>query len=279
MRLAWVVFMGVSVVGCGSCGDDAQVEGEHPYVRCALREPSVEIESHEGVSINLDGRVLDVRGLTQVHAFAVGDGSRADLPEGPVLVLGGFARNEALADSVIEDLGSRLAFLLPGGEDDPEVIDDVLDAPHHIDLRGVHVLALEGFDLLVLPGAADGRYALGDASCGYGDADVEALRETVEGRERPRAWLSWNAPAGVSDLGFEGAHVGDPRLDLAQGGIFAFPATTSGPSEEAGASLEHAATVPRWGGFNERHDGAPVPPGVLEIHLEAEGLRSTFRPL
>lgn len=276
MRLASLL---VLLTGCGSCGDGARVDGPHPYVRCALREPSVELESYAGVSFSLQGRVLDVRGLTRLHGFAVGEGSRAELPDGPVLVLGGFARNEALAESVVEAIGSRLAFFVPGGEDDPEVIDEVLDEPHHVDLRGVHVLATEGFDWLVLPGAPDGRYALGDASCGYGDADVEALRDTLEGRERPRVWLSWNAPAGIVDLGFEGARVGDPRLDLASGGVFAFPATHSGPAAEREASLDHAASVPRWGGFNERHDGAPVAPGVLEIHVEVEGLRTTYRPL
>ena len=147
-------------------------------------------------------------------------------------------------------------------EDDPEVIDDVLDEPHHVDLRGVHVLAFESFDWVVLPGAADGRYALGDESCGYGDADVASLRETLADRDRPRAWLSWNAPAEVR--GFEGARVGDARLDLATGGIFAFPATESGDL----TSLDGRASVPRWGGYNETHDGAPVPPGVLEIHLD-----------
>ncbi len=265
------------LTGCGGCGADERVEGPHPYVRCALREPVLETEAIGEVELSLDGRILDVRGLTEASAFAVGEGSLAELPAGPVVVIGGFARNESLAERVAEALGDRLALLLAGGEDDPEIIDDVFDADNFIDLRGVHVIALESWDWVVLPGAADGRYALGDEACGYGDADVEALRETLEGRDRPRMWLSWNAPANVADLGFEGVHVGDPRLDLATGGLFAFPATTSGTNAAEG--LEHAVSVPRWGGFNERYDGTPVAPGVLEVQVRDEGLRSTYRPL
>lgn len=263
--------------GCGGCGADERVEGPHPYVRCTLREPVVEASAVEGVELSLDGRILHVRGLTAATAFAVGEGSLAELPAGPVVVLGGYARNEELAERVADALGQRLALLLPGGEDDPEIIDDVFDADNFVDLRGVHVLAFESWDWVVLPGAADGRYAFGDAACGYGDADIEALRETLDGRDRPRMWLSWNAPANVADLGFEGVHVGDPRLDLASGGLFAFPGTTSGLTAVEG--LEHAVSVPRWGGFNERHDGTPVAPGVLDLQVLDEGLRSTYRPL
>ncbi len=288
------------VVGCGSCGEDARVEGPHPYVRCALGDGFEDSFTVGGVTVQGEGAIVEVRGLREWAAFVATEGAPQALaslgPELPWMVLGGL-RDEASAQALREAAGERLVFVLPGGDDDLGVLDDLLDAEDGwVDLRGVRELRLEHGTFVVLPGAPDGRYALGDGRCGWDDEDLERFRG-VGAAPGPRWWLSWAAPRGTGpyapDLGFAGIHVGDRRLTAlgeaegVSGGIFAWPETQAGVVGRGGGSqpvadeavADLSVVVPRAGEAVERGDESRLPSGVVLIEADAEGLRAAFRPL
>lgn len=298
MRLGVVAF--VLVVGCGSCGDDSRVDGPHPYVRCALGDGLEDSFTVGGVTVQGEGAVVTVRGLQEWAAFVATERAPAALasldPDLPWMVLGGL-RDEASARSLLEAAAERLVFVLPGGDDDLEALDEVLDEEERwVDLRGVRELRLEHGTFVVLPGAPDGRYAVGEAGCGWGEDDLERLRGVGEA-PGPRWWLSWAAPRSAGpyapDRGFAGVHVGDPRLaalgdaEGVSGGLFAWPETQAGVVGRAGgaqpvadeAAPDLSVVVPRAGEAVERGDESRLPSGVVLIEAAAEGLRAAFRPL
>ncbi len=295
--------MGVALalaVGCGSCGEGERVQGPHPYVRCARASGFEGSLTVGGVTVEGEGAVVHVRGMRRWDAFVATEGAALAVGELesalPWMILGGL-REAAPARALLEAAGERLVFVLPGGDDDLEMLDELLgEHERWVDLRGVRELRLDHGTFVVLPGAPDGRYALGDDRCGWGQEDLEALATAGEA-PAPRWWLSWAAPRGVGpyapDRGFGGVHVGDGRLaELGEaqgiaGGLFAWPETQAGVVSRAGgarpvadeAAPDLAVVVPRAGGVVERADHSRLPSGVVRIEVDAEGLRAAFRPL
>lgn len=278
-------------VAC-DCGEGPKVDGPHPYVRCGARATREGSWSVGALRFDGEDRVLRVEGLERFVALTVVDvEGAAELPTDlPVLVLGGTTTPGLLAA-----LGSRVVFLLPGGDDDAEAYDELfseLDAEARdrvIDLAGVHELVTPHGRFVVLPGAADGRYARGDGSCGFGAADVEARTSEHEGT----TWLlAWAAPSSSGphavDRGLGGLSVGAPLVrELAgsvgaRGGIFAFPnATAALPTTLDGDALvandawsaELAVTVPQLGAPTERFDEGLLAQSHLVVELGERGLR------
>jgi hypothetical protein len=278
-------------VAC-DCGQGTTVDGPHPYVRCGEREPREGSWSAGALRFEGEDRALRVEGLDRFVALTAVDVEGAtELPADlPVLVLGG-----TTAPGLLAALESRVVFLLPGGDDDAEAYDDLLseldgDARDRvIDLAGVHELVTAHGRFVVLPGAPEGRYARGDASCGFGAADVEARASEREGATWLLAWAapSTTGPHGV-DRGFGGVHVGAPLVrELAgsvgaRGGIFAFPNTTAAlpttltgdaPIANDAWSPELAVTVPRLGAPTERFDEGMLAQSHLVIEVGERGLR------
>ena len=292
--MVWWLAAG-SMAGCGGCGEDAAVAGPHPYVRCALAEPEEGEWSAGGLTLRRDARVLTVTAATTTEdpSFWVFSAStnwlaHGQLPEGPAIVLGGYARDEAGAERFAEAMGDRLVLLVPGGLDQAEALEDAM-SPSAIDLRGVHRVVLPHGELVVVPGAEDGRYALGDGSCGFGPPDLEQLEATFDGEVDRRWWLSWSAPRGSgADLGYEGAPSGSEalaalgeRLGVA-GGLFAFPRTQAGrPTADLGtrevpageAAPDLALAVPLLGEVSERADESRDDGRPIRVTFTADGIR------
>lgn len=241
----------------------------------------------------LADRTLTLSGAARFLVFNAAENldALAELPAGPAIVLGGFARTDEGAERFAEAMGSRFALLLPGGLDDPDFIDDAISA-NAIDLRGVHRVVLPGGELVVVPGAFDGRLAIGDDACGFGAADLTLLQESLEGEIDRRWWLSWEAPLGTGavapDLGFEGAHVGaQALLDLGgtlgiAGGVFGYPETQAGlgsadlgtravPADEFAPDLSFVA--PTLGRVVERADESRTDGSAAWVEFGAEGMR------
>lgn len=281
-------------LGCSPCGGDArEVEGAHPYVRCGLNEPREGAWQAGPLSFTAEGRSLRVEGLARFAVLAGSEehGALDGLPDVPVVVLGG-----ATAPGLVAALGERVVFLLPGGDDDAEAYDELLDElddearDRVVDLSGVHELVLGAGRFVVLPGAPLGRYAVGDGSCGFGEPDIEQRSES-EG-DGPRWLLSWASPLGSGphavDRGLGGRPAGDAHVGRlaeavgATGGLFAFPRTTAGlaaslDGQRALAAGEWApdlaVVAPLLGGPTVRFDESSLDADFLLVEVGPTGLR------
>jgi hypothetical protein len=266
---------------CGSCGgEDLRVEGDHPYVRCTAVEPQEREWDAGGLHFVLEDRTLTIEGeVPHVVAFALApDASFDALPEAPLrIVLGGFARDEASSTRLLRALAEKgPTLLLPGGEDDTEVLDAALadlDAAALVDLRGIHRLRFGGHEWVPVPGAPDGRYARGANGCGYDAEDLAAL--DLAEAEEPRHLLSWAAPTAAGPLarGLDGVGVGTEALDAlservgATGGIHGWPRREAAAVHAPPESESHVA-VPVWGRIVEGPDGSWSRGGVAAVELE-----------
>jgi hypothetical protein len=303
--------------GCDSCGDrGAEVSGPHPYVRCAAVDEPEALEGKVGEhSYRVEGRMLTLEAQGDALRIAALRGPGASsVPAGPallgleeqsvdlVLVLGGLGQKPEAVSELLRALGTLHVpvVALPGGDDDAEAVEEgweALSAEERAPLfdgrrlRGVRI----GRDELVLvPGAPEGRYAVDEGSCGVGPEDLSALADAFdEPDEGVRRWLvSWAAPSGGGPAsisrGFGGAEAGDARIaDLARsvhapGGLFAFPethalepATADGrrrltPGEPAPDA--RMTVVPLAGSPVERADGSLVPSAAAILTLGEAGL-------
>lgn len=268
------------VVGCGSCGEELRVEGAHPYVRCLHVEPEEREWEAGSISFAVEDRTLQITGeIASVIAFALTPGADlAELPEAPLrLVIGGFARDEGSATELLTALAEAgPTLLLPGGEDDTGVLDDVLselDSPALVDLRGIHRVRFGGHEWVPVPGAPEGRYAVGENGCGFSATDLEKVE--LADPEGPRHLLTWAAPTGAGPLsqGLEGVAVGSELLaDLAErvdakGGLFAWPRRELAAEHRPSEGVVHVF-VPIWGRIVEGPDGSWSNGGVAALELE-----------
>lgn len=274
----------VFAVGCGSCGEELRVEGDHPYVRCVQVEPEESEWESGGLSFAVDGRELQITGeVPSAVAFALTPGAElGELPEAPLrIVLGGFARDAASAERLLTALAEKgPTLLLPGGEDDTAVMDDTLsevDSLALVDLRGIHRVRFGGHEWVPVPGALDGRYARGDDACGFSADDLAKL--DLPDPEAPRHLLTWAAPVGAGPLarGLEGVGVGQEALDTfaervgAKGALFAWPRREVASDHALAEGVTHVA-VPVWGRIVEGPDGSWTAGGVAVLELEEGAL-------
>lgn len=274
------------LAACGSCGgEELRVEGDHPYVRCLFVEPEEREWDSGGLRFSIEERALTIEGdVPRVVALAIAPGADLDeLPEAPLrVVLGGFARDEASAERLLAGLAEAgPTLLLPGGEDDTEVLDEALselDDDRLVDLRGVHLLRFGGHEWLPVPGAPDGRYARGDGGCGFSDEDLAAL--DPPDAAAPRHLLSWAAPSAAGPLarGLDGVAVGDDALDAlgerlgTTGGIHGWPRRESAEEHSPAEGATHVA-APVWGRIVEGPDGSWSRGAAALVELAEGALR------
>lgn len=284
--------------GC-DCAEEAEaglVEGEQPYVRAALLEPTAPrdfaILGGRRVVIE-EGRVVIAGDQpVSVQAYAVGPGFGTEesdrIPAGGVqIVFGGFARSASGARAFLDGLALALgeegvAFLLPGGEDDANIwrsaIDDT-ENPRLVDLCGISRLQL-GPARLALLGGAPPRYARGERSFGFGAADLEALGEALEEAD---GLLAWTAPRGEGeravDRDLESLSLGDAalaeRVSAELPGLYAWPRVAVGEvvaRESSRVSPGDAyrgirAVVPLLGALVLDGDGVALPAVPLRVRF------------
>lgn len=217
-----------------------------------------------------------------------------------VLVMGGLGDSEAEAVATLKALASLAmpVLIVQGGRDRPAVIEAALESVHGdhlLDVSALRRVRVGKDSFAIVPGAAQGRYALDENACGHALADIKPLSQelgALPAGERRFIW-AWHAPASVGPFGVgrdvRGVEAGD--LDLAElaarigapGGIFAWPHVRAAePSVEQGrapaslgqASGNFALVVPRLGGpALERSDGTEVPSSAALLTLDATGLR------
>ncbi len=292
-RLVWLA--GVVTVGACDCGVETHVEGAHPYERCTVMEPP------EGpvwggelaVSGVIDGHTLTIGGVDRVEAFAVSVGANdwleATDAKAPLqIVLGGFGRSTREAEGLLGRIAARgPALLLSGGEDRGEVLSEALaqlEASARaslVDLRGIRELIIGPRRFMVLAGAPEGRYGLGDEACGFGPDDIALLAEDAQAGDH---LLSWIAPrregSDPLDRGVLGTHVGDPGLAAWMeeneliGGIYAWPFEAGG-STSGGDSPEWV--VEGAGTLHLDALGSRVVGDSLVVRIDGEGLSSEPR--
>lgn len=261
------------------------MEGEHPYVRCLFGSPQEREWESGDLRFLVEGRTLTIEGeVPHVVAFALTPEAGLDeLPEAPLrIALGGFARDERSAERLLGGLAQvGPTLLLPGGEDDTELLDAALsevDDATLVDLRGIHLVRLGGHEWIPVPGAPGGRYARGDDGCGYSDEDLTAL--DLPEAEEPRHLLSWAAPTAAGPLaqGLDGVGVGTESLDVlaerlgASGGIHGWPRRESATDHSPADGATHVA-APVWGRVVVGPDGSWTTGGVASLGLEGGTLR------
>jgi hypothetical protein len=305
---AWLA----NVCGC-SCSRLGGEVDSFAFTRCAQAAPPAERRlSMAGIEIEIEARRVRLALLARVDrsrdelrvaAFAGPVGAafaRADLAQlaqsraQVLLILGGLGDTVDVAAANLSALAAlRLpTVFLPGGADRLEVVEgafarlDERSAAWMIQASGVRELWLGEQRFAVLPGAALGRYALDDGSCGFEPADLEALREALAdsrapaGKRTPTWPLSWNAPAGwgVSEAG-RGLDVGSRELAEAaralgaRGGLFAYPEVQASQPGRAPQQGGLAWVVPRLSRTgSQRSDGGRLPGSFALLQVSAAGL-------
>lgn len=264
-----LLFLLPLLVGC-SCGDelaDLRVEGR--YVRCfAADAPETRSWRHGAVELRSDGRALTLSGIEAPARLALGTGpldeaaaaALREVEPDVVLLLG------PLPESVPEF--SFPVLLLPGGSDRPNP--ELADGAGIIDASPYRTVSVAGVELVLVPGAPEGRYALDEDRCGFGDDDVDAWEQG----EAARVLVSWAAPTGVP--GLEGAESGSALVARiaertgAEGAVFAWPYEAAGMH---GTEPLRIGVRPLSGPLRVAASGAPVPSGPTVLALSEEGVQ------
>lgn len=270
------------------------------FVRCAQHEPPSERAFKSGpLEVQIEGRTMSVRGpsVLRVAAFTGPVGaafSRADLARlaatkaNLLIYLGGLGDKLETASANLTALAAlRVPTLfIPGGADRLELVDEAFEkledeaSEFMLHGSGLRVLRINKDRFAVLPGAAKGRYARDEQSCGFEQADLDALEEEL-GADKARTWLlSWNAPAGWgitqaedrTDLG--SAELASLAKEIgARGGIFAYPEVQAMQTGQSPKGPGLALVVPRLGRTGTpRGDGGRLPAAVTTLLVTAEGL-------
>ena len=277
LTLVGVVYWLVMVLGgCGSNGAKGGEVRDAPYSTCNRAEPPAERNGASGtVQFNLVKRTLTLKPGAAGIRLALFSGSGLLPPEPDVIaylrdthadvfvVLGGLGRSTAQATRAARALQSlqRLVLVVRGGADSFEL--ETRPETMLLDASALRTLRIGQDSFLLWPGADQGRYALGPAHCGFGEADLEALLKELGPREpRERRWLlSWQAPEAGSALSSFVARAG------IQGTFSAWPVQ---PEQEN----EGLRRVPRaWGPLTEGREGQPHPPAALVLYVDRDGLR------
>lgn len=301
--------------GCGACSEHGHtVSGPHPYVRCAAVDAPEPREGRIGsLRFAVEDRTLTLEGVGPTLRIAAFRGpGRVGAPLAPalgglsrettdlVLVLGGLGADERAVTGALNALAALgvPAVVVPGGDDDAEAVAEAFEAVDEAELlfdgRRLRTVKVGDDELVLVPGALEGRYAAGRGACGVAEDDLEEIADDLdEPDDGVRRWLvSWAAPSGGGPAsvarGFGGVDAGDPRVaDLAKtigatGGLFAFPETRAlqpaladgsralgagEPSPTTRLVLPNAAGAPI-----ERADGSLIRPAVALLSLGSEGL-------
>jgi hypothetical protein len=275
-------------------GEEAlQVAGEHGYVRCLALEPAAARAWSVGaLRLTLDARRLRIEGAPARARVAVFTGPvdaasvRALRRSRPhlALMLGelGPSGGRALAA-----LGVPVLFVAGGadrrselealGPLEGEARDRVIDATR---LRSIRIGKVE---LVPVPGAPGGRYAIARDGCGIGDSDADAIAEAVGDPDDGvhRYLLSWAAPSGGPlSRGLADVEAGSPEVKALMQRVGAEGSIVAWPREHAGETASEpfcAVAPPLSGPWVERADGTRLAPDAMVLVLSDGGFSPQAR--
>ncbi len=285
------------LVGCGSCqkGPPAElrVGGETPYVRCLAADPPEERRWSVGaLSLSVQGRVLTIDGarrpLTVVAFAGPGPGeipasavaSVREAEPGLVLVAGDIGDSEGVAEANLAALAGLGVPVLAvaGGRDDATVWQKAFESlpeparDRVIDVTPLRRVVLGDDELVPVAGAPGGRYGRTDDACGFGEDDLEAVADALEGQGARRWLFAWAGPSGAGLVGLAGADAGDRWLGgLAEGaglggGVVAWPRAA------AGGEGPYRVVLPLSGPVVETGEGRRLAPAPTVLEVGPEGL-------
>lgn len=296
--------------GC-SCGGDLEGGGPTPYLRCAQMDPPAARDVTLGATrLEVLEREVTVHGAMPIRVVIARGPAGAGEPLLPgldaieahapavVVLLGDLGDGSGTSADSVEALRAALAeltvpvLLLPGGRDDGELVREVLDdgdSEHLIDLSGVRSVHIGALELVPLPGAPDGRYALSERHCGLGTEDLERIAGDLSAPSGLRLVLSTSAPAtgDPRTAGIDGAEAGESLIAdallrvQARGGLYALPETavaqpfdgTTAVSVPTSATESLHLVVPRLlGPASERADGSRQASGVVLLEVSDAGV-------
>lgn len=289
------VLAALSIAACGGCPpsvpSELRVEGPVPFVRCLAFDPpdarSIRAGSH---AFEIDDRVIRAEGFGQAIDVAIFAGPGAGeldgalfehLSEDVVIVLGGFGRTRERAKAFFDALAARdaLVLLVAGGDDDADVyrsaLDELDDGPI-VDATALDRIDFGFASIAFVAGAPQGRYARTPSSCGFTEADLDALAGRLEALDAPLWIAAWAAPVGAAGS-IEGAEAGDPMIRAfmtragARGGLFAWPELDAGRIHGAPDRVE--MVVPSVSNLAlERADGTRASAAITRVTVSARGL-------
>ena len=211
----YLAVAGLFLASCSCSGGTASGGGPTPYVRCAAAEAAVIDRQIGSLHARSSGRVLTVDGATTPLRVAVFRGAAlADEPIAPALdsiealrpaiaVVLGSIGDEAHATALVEAL-AQLAIptlVVLGGRDRQDVLARAIaDLPSSsaglvVDVSPYRSVQIAGMELIPAAGAPDGRYAVDDAACGLGPADVESIVAEVGSSGTQRFLIGFAGPS------------------------------------------------------------------------------------
>lgn len=299
--LSLTLCIACSLTGCNLWSErKLREEGATPFTRCnAAAAPRERTGGAAGVSIGVKERVVQLSksapalrlgvfaapglgGPPSASALESLRATRADV----LLMLGGLGESREVASATVKSLASlgRLVLVVLGGRDAYRVAHEALDAAPEdtwvVDATALRSIRIGSDVLIPWGGSEQGRYALDERHCGFGEQDV---REAVEALGRApageRRWLaSWQAlpePAERPAIR-DGHELGAELVRLSeslgiQGSLGAWPAGMAAESQPGPLS---ELRVPRaWGPPDERSDGTSLPSGASVLIFETDGPR------
>ena len=275
--------------------------GGHETVRCAEETPTLQEPRQVGaVRLVPDGHALAFEGLPEEARWVVARGpalSREPIPPmidaiealhpDAVLMMGSIGTGER-QQAFLAGLAELAApvVLLPGPRDSRESFSSAIAAgthPNLIDAVGVHRITWGTSELLLVPGAESGRYAV-EGACAFEEADLESILGDSDASHF-RVLIAFAAPAGtVQTQGLLQAEAGSSlvrsQMESAalEAGIFAWPSTHIGLPYAAGTQLTSAPStqlrliVPALAGpAIEGEDGARPLPQPVAFRIGPQG--------
>jgi hypothetical protein len=237
--------------------------------------------SSGSTAFNLQKRTLTLKPVAADVRVAIFSGSELQSPAPDMLtylrqtqadvfiVLGGLGRSSAQALETARSLATlqRLVLIVRGGADG---FDLSVAAPANVlDASALRSVRIGQDNLLLWPGAEQGRYALAASHCGFGEPELQvALDELAPPEPGERRWLlTWQAPELGSQLAGFAVRAG------AAGVLYAWP--PSAPSDGLATETWDPAQpqlVPRaWGPRMEARDGHAMEHGARVLRFDHTG--------
>lgn len=234
--------------------------------------------SSGSTAFNLQKRTLTLKPGAADVRVAIFSGSELQSPAPDMLtylrqtqadvfiVLGGLGRSSAQALETARSLATlqRLVLIVRGGADGFDA--SFAASPNVLDASAVRSVRIGQDNLLLWPGAEQGRYASAASHCGFGEPELQvALAELGPPEPGERRWLlTWQAPEPGSQLAVFAVRAG------AAGVLYAWPPSGARASETWDPAQPQL--VPRaWGPRMEASDGHAMDHGARVLRFDREG--------
>lgn len=275
--------------------------GGQETVRCAEETPALQ-EPRQVGTVNLvpSDHVLAFEGLPEEARWVFARGpalSREPIPPmidaiealhpDAVLMMGSIGTGER-QQAFLAGLAELAVpvVLLPGPRDSREPLSSAIASTNHpnlIDAVGVHRITWGGTELLLVPGAESGRYAV-EGACAFEESDLQSVVGDSDASHF-RVLIAFAAPAGtVQTQGLlqeeAGSSLVRAQMESAalEAGIFAWPSTHIGLAYAAGTPLTSPPStqlrliVPALAGpAIEGEDGARPLPQPVALRIGPQG--------